>query len=283
MNRRYAYQIVNVFAESPFGGNPLAVFPDASGLDDATMQAIARQFNLSETVFVFPSAKATARLRIFTPALELPFAGHPVIGCAAVLDRQSGVSRRITLETRGGVIDMGHEQDRYVFTAREASCREAGLDRSTAAAMLGLLPDDIAGNPVWVNAGNEQLLIRIATRAAVLRARPETERFLAHATLAPGRSTAYLWHADGAAAREATVRFFYAAKGGIAEDAGTGSALANLGGWCLANQMWPLNWRVTQGEVLDRPNHLYLDIDEQGVVSVGGKVVPVAEGQFYLA
>ncbi len=73
----YAFRIVNVFAESPLAGNPLCVFEDARGLDDATMQALALQFNLSETTFVLPSGVATARVRIFTPTFEMPFAGHP--------------------------------------------------------------------------------------------------------------------------------------------------------------------------------------------------------------
>ena len=86
MSQTYPYRIVNVFAESRFGGNPLAVFTDAAGLSDADMQLIARQFNLSETVFIHPGDDAAlASLRIFTPSFELPFAGHPTIGSAAVL------------------------------------------------------------------------------------------------------------------------------------------------------------------------------------------------------
>ena len=81
----YAYRIVNVFAETPLAGNPLAVFEDARGLDDATMQALALQFNLSETTFVLPSDAATRRVRIFTPAFEMPFAGHPTLGTAHVV------------------------------------------------------------------------------------------------------------------------------------------------------------------------------------------------------
>jgi trans-2,3-dihydro-3-hydroxyanthranilate isomerase len=78
----YRYRIVNVFAEERLGGNPLAVIEDGRGLDDATMQAIALQFNLSETTFVLPSSVANARVRIFTPTFEMPFAGHPTLGSA---------------------------------------------------------------------------------------------------------------------------------------------------------------------------------------------------------
>ena len=81
----YAFRIVNVFAEKRLAGNPLVVFEDGSGLDDATMQALALQFNLSETTLILPSTRATARVRIFTPTFEMPFAGHPTLGTAHVV------------------------------------------------------------------------------------------------------------------------------------------------------------------------------------------------------
>jgi trans-2,3-dihydro-3-hydroxyanthranilate isomerase len=81
----YAFRLVNVFAESRLAGNPLAVFEDARGLDDVAMQALALQFNLSETTFVLPSQAATRRVRIFTPSFEMPFAGHPTLGTAHVV------------------------------------------------------------------------------------------------------------------------------------------------------------------------------------------------------
>ena len=86
----YAFRIVNVFAEERLGGNPLAVFEDAGGLDEASMQALALQFNLSETTFILPSAKASARVRIFTPTFEMPFAGHPTLGTAHVVRALKG-------------------------------------------------------------------------------------------------------------------------------------------------------------------------------------------------
>ena len=87
----YAFRIVNVFAESPLAGNPLAVFEDARGLSDDTMQALALQFNLSETTFVLPSDVATRRVRIFTPTFEMPFAGHPTLGTAHVVRSRTPV------------------------------------------------------------------------------------------------------------------------------------------------------------------------------------------------
>lgn len=280
MSRSYAYQIVNVFAESRFGGNPLAVFTDASGLSDDDMQLIARQFNLSETVFLLPGdQEAAASLRIFTPGHELPFAGHPTIGSAAVLQALLGLGDRFTLRTRAGLIPIRWQDGVFRLTAVAATQRAANLAPADAAAMLGLAASDIAAAPMWVNAGSEQLLIRLASREAVLAAQPLPELFLRHATLRPGRSIAYLWHvADDVA----TVRLFFEQQGALLEDPGTGSACANLGGWCALNGLAPLSWRVEQGEAIQRPNVLYLDVDTAGTVQVGGKVQQLGEGTFRL-
>ena len=160
-----------------------------------------------------------------------------------------------------------------------ATQREANVGRADAAAMLGLDEADIALAPVWVNAGSEQLLIRLSSRDAVLRARPVHALFTRHATLRPGRSVAYLWYqADGVA----TVRLFFEQQGSVIEDPGTGSACANLGGWCALNGVAPLSWRIEQGEAIQRPNVLYLDVAANGSVQVGGKVQAVAEGVFTL-
>src|SRR6185437_10153924 len=102
----YAFRIVNVFAETPLAGNPLAVFEDARGLDDATMQALALQFDLSETTFLLPSAVAPVRVRIFTPAFEMPFAGHPTLGSAYVAREVRGLGDAFSLEMRAGVVPV---------------------------------------------------------------------------------------------------------------------------------------------------------------------------------
>mgnify|MGYP003494539480 FL=1 len=102
----HAFRLVNVFAESTLAGNPLAVVEDARGLDDATMQALALQFNLSETTFVLPSSTATRRVRIFTPTFEMPFAGHPTLGTAHVVRDTTGAGDAVTLEMQAGVIPV---------------------------------------------------------------------------------------------------------------------------------------------------------------------------------
>lgn len=273
------FEIVNVFAETTFGGNPLAVFVTAQELPDETMQALARQMNLSETVFVLPSTEADARLRIFTPAHELPFAGHPTLGAAAVLQRQRQLGESFTLETKAGVIPIRHHDGRFTLQANPARERTAELTIEAAAAMLRLPDAAIAAAPSWLDTGSEQMLIRATSAEAVLAARPDPALFVRDACLYPGRSVAYLWHVSN---NLATVRLFYEQDGVVLEDPGTGSACANLGGWCSLHQTYPVQWRVEQGAVLQRPNVLYLTVDEQRRIYVGGSVIPLARGEFVL-
>src|SRR5258706_9372328 len=104
----YRYRLVNVFTVNgaKLSGNPLCVFEDARGMDDATMQALALQFNLSETTFLLPSTVAAARVRIFTPVFEMPFAGHPTLGSAHVVRTLQATNDALTLETKAGVIPL---------------------------------------------------------------------------------------------------------------------------------------------------------------------------------
>ncbi len=113
----YAFRLLNVFAESTFGGNPLCVFEDARGMDDATMQALALQFNLSETTFVLPSDRADAQVRIFTPGYEMRFAGHPTLGTAHAVRDLVSSGDRLTLEFKAGVVPVEAKGDVWTFTA----------------------------------------------------------------------------------------------------------------------------------------------------------------------
>jgi len=133
-----AFRIVNVFAESTLAGNPLAVLDDARGLDDATMQALALQFNLSETTFVLPSSAGTARVRIFTPTFEMPFAGHPTLGTAHVVRELLGTGDRITLEMKAGVIPVEATGDVWTLQANAPKHRAPAATREELAAMIGL-------------------------------------------------------------------------------------------------------------------------------------------------
>src|SRR5437773_3838541 len=162
----YAFRIVNVFAEERLGGNPLAVFEDGRGLDDATMQALALQFNLSETTFILPSTEARARVRIFTPSFEMPFAGHPTLGTAHVVRALSG-GHELTLEMRAGIIPVRAAGDRWTLEANAPRTRPVNASRAELAAMLSLEPEELGAETLWVDTGSEQLVIPLASVAAV--------------------------------------------------------------------------------------------------------------------
>src|SRR6186713_160140 len=132
----YAFRVVNVFAETPLGGNPLAVFEDARGIDERTMQALALQFNLSETTFILPSDRATARVRIFTPTFEMPFAGHPTLGTAHVVRALAGNGDSVTLEMIAGVIPVDARGDTWTLQASAPRARPVAASRAELAAML---------------------------------------------------------------------------------------------------------------------------------------------------
>src|SRR5436190_1833147 len=140
----YAYRIVNVFAEAPLEGNPLCVFEDGGGLGDATMQALALQFNLSETTFLLPSERATAHVRIFTPTFEMPFAGHPTLGSAHVVRSLKNAGDAVTLELRAGIIPVQAEGDVWTLEANPPKHRAPTATRGELAAMLSLNVSDLA-------------------------------------------------------------------------------------------------------------------------------------------
>jgi PhzF family phenazine biosynthesis protein len=277
----YAFRIVNVFAESPLAGNPLAVFEDARALDDATMQALALQFNLSETTFVLPSATASAHVRIFTPSFEMPFAGHPTLGTAHVVRDLYGTGDRVTLEMRAGIIPVIADGDVWTLTANPPRHRKPLASRATLARMVGLEPGDIdpRGEPLWVDTGSEQLLIPLASFDAVRRAKPQAAELQVHGSNGQ-RAMAYLFARDGNAV---LARFFFPKHGAVVEDPGTGSACANLGGWLLAmNEALPVALVVDQGEAVGRRCRLGLRVDADGSIRVSGRVIEIARGTLTL-
>jgi PhzF family phenazine biosynthesis protein len=273
MNLRY--RIVNVFAEHALGGNPLCVFEDARELDAATMQALALQFNLSETTFVLPSTLATARVRIFTPTFEMPFAGHPTLGTAHVVRDLRGSGDRLTLEMAAGVIPVEADDDVWTLQANAPKHREPSASRAELAAMLGLEAADVAGPPLWVDTGSEQLVIPLGSAAAVERASPSAELMLRHASHAT-RAMAYVFARDG---DRVLARFFFPKHGAIIEDPGTGSACANLGGWLLATGTpLPQTLDVRQGAAVGRPCRLGLAVGVDRSIRVSGRVIELGRG-----
>ena len=273
---QFDFRIVNVFAETPLGGNPLCVFEDARDLDDATMQALALQFNLSETTFLLPAANATAHVRIFTPTFEMPFAGHPTLGTAHVVRDLVSAGDALTLQMKAGVIPVTARGDVWTLQANPPVQREPTATRSELAAMLGLDVADLSEAPaLWVNTGSDQLVIPVATFAGVRRAAPQADTLLAHGSNGQ-RAMAYVFAREG---DHVLARFFFPKHGSVIEDPGTGSACANLGGWLLATgARLPQKLTVDQGEAVGRPCRLGLEVTSDRRILVSGRVIEVARG-----
>jgi PhzF family phenazine biosynthesis protein len=274
-----SYRILNVFArEGRLTGNPLCVFEDGRGVDDATMQALARQFNLSETTFILPSERAGARVRIFTPAYEMPFAGHPTLGTAHVVRSLRSGGDALTLEMKAGIIPVSAKGDRWTLAANAPRSRRVEQSNAELAAMLGLQEADIGKSPLWVNAGKEQLVVPVASADAVRRANPAADAFK-RLKSEDGQSMAYVF-ADAGDAVEA--RFFFPNGPSIVEDPATGSACANLGGWfAILRPGESIERTVSQGEAVQRPSTLYLSV-RPGEILVGGDVIELGRGSVNL-
>jgi PhzF family phenazine biosynthesis protein len=274
---RYAYRIVNVFTQgdTPFTGNPLCVFENGASLDTAQMQALALQFNLSETTFILPSQRASAAVRIFTPRYEMPFAGHPTLGTAHVCRALGLAGDILTLEMPAGIIGVQAAGDRWTLKANAPSWREFERPRGELAQMLGIAEDDIGERPLWINAGTEQLIVPLATEAAVRHAtlRPEA---VTHLKNENGAAMAYVFAGAG---EHLLARFFFQQGSAALEDPATGSATANLGGWCLATgRALPITLEISQGEYVGRASTLYLHVDAARRIRVSGDVMELGAG-----
>jgi PhzF family phenazine biosynthesis protein len=277
------YRIVNVFAEDPLAGNPLCVFEDGSDLDSATMQALALQFNLSETTFVLrPTADgATAKVRIFTPTFEMPFAGHPTLGTAHVVRELMRAGDELRLEMNAGVIPVTAQGDVWTLRANAPSWHAPEMTREQCAQMLGVAASDVLDGALWVDTGSEQLIVPLASAQAVERCMPNAELLARYAVGNKRQGLAYVW----ARANESTVRvrFFFTKYGGLVEDPGTGSACANLGGWFVAHKTsLPLALRVEQGDQVGRPCRLGLRVDSDQRIFVSGRVIALGRGEIKL-
>jgi trans-2,3-dihydro-3-hydroxyanthranilate isomerase len=277
------YRIVNVFAESPLAGNPLCVFEDGSALDSAAMQALALQFNLSETTFILPAttAGATARVRIFTPAFEMPFAGHPTLGTAHVVRALMNAGDTVRLEMSAGVIPVTATGDEWTLEANAPRAHAPDVSRAQFAQMLGIGESDVLDGALWVDTGSEQLIMPLATAQAVERCRPNAELLARYSVGAKRNGLVYVWaRVDAATIR---VRFFFTKYGSVIEDPGTGSACANLGGWFIAQRApLPLAARVLQGDQVGRPCRLGLTVDEAKRIYVSGRVIALGHGEIVL-
>jgi trans-2,3-dihydro-3-hydroxyanthranilate isomerase len=294
MIRRFRFMTVDVFSDRRFCGNPLAVFPDAGDLTDAEMQALAREFNLSETTFVLPPENPahTARVRIFTPATELPFAGHPNVGTGFVLAGQGRDRGGVMLfEEAAGLVEIrvsrdatGAVADTVIAAPQPLSLAEAP-SASMLAACVGLAESDIvlaAHAPVLASMGNP-FVIAETTDAALGRARPDGSAFAStqdgHPQLG-GRLGLYCYARLGDGGVRARL---FAPSLGVGEDPATGSAAAPLAGLLLSlSAEQELRLDIAQGVEMGRPSLLrtHARRDTDGIrATVGGACVAVLEGE----
>jgi trans-2,3-dihydro-3-hydroxyanthranilate isomerase len=289
------YATADVFTDRHFGGNPLAVVLDGRGLAQTTMQAIAREFNYSETTFVLPpdDARHAARVRIYTPGGELPFAGHPTIGTAFILATlgRLGSATEIVFEEQVGPVPVSIERDANgrvrdctLTTALAPTRIESVDDRSRVAAMLGLTPESVVAEPQVWSCGVPFLVVPLGGVAQLAAARLDGERWQ---TLLATRTSQKVYLAARAGSDCWRVRMF--APGlGVAEDPATGGAAAALAGWLAAHFAGSASrrWTLLQGQEIGRPSTLVLSYEQVGDtacrVRVGGQSVLVARGMLEL-
>jgi PhzF family phenazine biosynthesis protein len=249
------------------------------------MQALALQFNLSETTFILPSETADARVRIFTPTYEMPFAGHPTLGTAHVCRALGLGANSLRLELRAGMVPVDAHGNRWTLTAPTPTWRELGVPVAVLARALGLDESDIGDRPLWVKAGTEQLVVPLNSPDAVRRTAPRWDA-LAAIPSRDGFGMAYVFAETGASrtgAGRTVARFFFPQGTAMLEDPATGSATANFGGWCLAMQQpLPLRYEISQGEMAGRPSTLYLEVATDRHIRVSGDVVDLGSGTITL-
>ena len=289
--RRFSFVTVDVFTEHRFGGNPLAVFPDARGLNDAEMQALAAEFNLSETTFVLPAENAanTARVRIFNRRTEMPFAGHPNVGTGWVL-AQHGHAKNglLRFEEIAGLVEVRVEAGLVTIAAPQPLSLGAEMPVDLLAGCVGLDDRDIvvtAHRPVLASVGNSFVIAEV-TAAALAKAMPDIGKFraAAQAYTAAGadRLPLYLYAHEGQGLR---TRMFSPLSGTI-EDAATGSAATPLAALLLSlGAGTERRYDIVQGVEMGRPSRLLATARRtaDGIrASVGGHCVPVLKGEVSL-
>ena len=296
---KYRFYTADVFTDQPFGGNQLAVIPDARGLDDAAMADLAREFNYSESVFTFPAENGgTRRLRIWTPGGELPFAGHPTVGTAHVLAAigeipLEGDETRIVFEEGVGPVPVTirAREGKPVFAQLSvAKLPEAGPPvptRETLAEILSLESKDLLGGqwaPQALSCGVPFLFVPVKDRAALKRSRIKLEQW--ERTLSNAWASMIMVFSRDPEREGSDIRArMYAPGISIPEDPATGSACAALGGYLAARdarQDGTLHWVVEQGFEMGRPSILEIEVEKRGgavtAVRVGGATVMMAEG-----
>ncbi len=304
MTTEYHFVQVDVFTDRAFGGNPLAVFPDAQGLTSEQMQRLALEMNLSETTFVLPPQVPGAdfKVRIFTPAAEVPFAGHPVVGTHWVLAHLGRVPlqepvTQVRFELGVGVLpaDLHVEAShvsRVVMTQARPTFHAVLADVGDLAAGLSLPPEAITdtGRPVQVvSTGLPQMMVPIRSLEEVqhLAASRLNVAALNRACEMTGTDCVLVFSLQTERSEAMVHTRMFAPRLGVPEDPATGSANGALGAYLVRHRVVPVTEPTVyivseQGLELGRPSTLYVEVDrahgEISAVRVGGQVVAVAEG-----
>lgn len=281
--REASYLVYDVFTDSRFGGNQLAVFPDATGLPEARLQAIAREFNFSEVTFCYPPADPahTTRVRIFTPTSEVPFAGHPTIGTAVAL-ADLGQGPAMVLELGVGPIPCSVGPEGASFTTAVPLQIIAQPPMALVAAALGLPETAVRTSthgPVQASLGLAFVLVELTDRAALSRARPVTEAVRQGAAAYPaGLDFAIFCYCRDGETVEARM---FAPLDNVPEDPATGSASATLGAYLASLPGGQKRLILSQGVDMGRPSRIAVSVGAKGV-TVTGQAVKVMAGTLYL-
>ena len=304
--RSYQFYQLDVFTDQRFGGNPLAVFPNAEGLSDREMQQLAKEMNLSETTFVLPSAKPDVdfRVRIFTPAVEVPLAGHPVVGTHYLLAELGRIPltepvTRIHQDLNVGIlpvdiyVDNGTVQ-RVVMTQDLPRFLTKWEDIARLAAALGIPEAEIRSAgllPQVVSTGMPQMMIPVRSLCAVQNAKPNTAALIEIGREAGTDCFAIFTQETLHDGSDLHMRMF-APGFGILEDPATGSASGGLGAYLVRNQVVVPGQNGTvylvneQGYEIDRPSTIYIEVDGASdsitAVRVGGQAVSFITGTVQL-
>ena len=294
---RLRFHTLDVFTDTPFGGNPLAVVLDADVLSGAQMQTIAAEFNLSETVFVLQPAKAgrhRRKLRIFTPRAELPFAGHPTVGASYLLAARNlldvdPADPVMVLEEGVGDVPVTVRFGREGPASTQMSVPrmpERGPEpppRGELAAMLSLTESDLLPGPAGYSCGVPFLFIQIRSREAIARVSLRTD--LSEKLLSGGWAKGVFLFTTDTVSKDAQVHArVFAPALGIAEDPATGGAASALAGFLhdQAPRDGRRRWLIEQGFEMGRPSHIELEADTAGgkivAVRISGSSVLVSEG-----
>lgn len=294
----YRYCTCDVFTRERFGGNPLAMVPDARGLDTGEMQALAREFNYSETTFVFPAeGDHTRAVRIFTPTVEVPFAGHPNVGTAFMLAELGEVACAandavVRFEEKAGIVPVRILRDPREGVYCELTAPEPlalGPDPRVeeVAAAVGLEARDVVTTvhpPRVASVGLPFVMVEVASRAALARAAPDIRGM--QALQSRGITPDIHLYTRDAGDFDLQTRMF-APLDGVPEDPATGSANSALIGLLgqadpAASGQW--QWRIAQGVDMGRPSELFGSVEkgagECRAVRIGGYSVPVFAGTF---